>query len=305
MSEAPSTAPVCYRHPSRETYVQCTRCDRPICPDCMNAASVGHQCPECVAQGKRTQRPARTAFGGTGVGRSGYATRSLIGVNVLFMIASTIAGGASALFGGAGGGLGSLLGSDTSVTRWGSVIGYAAYGPGGEMHGVAAGEWWRLITAMFLHYGLLHILTNMWALWQLGRYLESALGPVRFTALYLIAGFGGNVVTYLFSAQNQESAGASTAIFGLFLAAVVINRRLGLQIAQLIPILVVNLIITFTIPGISKTGHVGGLLVGGLVAVVLAYAPASRRTPFQAIGCAVIVAGLIVASVLRTMSLLG
>jgi membrane associated rhomboid family serine protease len=144
----------------------------------------------------------------------------------------------------------------------------------------------------------------MWALWQLGRYLEAALGPVRFTALYLIAGFGGNVVTYLFSAPNQESAGASTAIFGLFLAAVVINRRLGLQIAQLVPILVINLIITFTIPGISKTGHLGGLLVGGIVAVVLAYAPANRRTQFQAIGCAVVVIALVVASVLRTMSLL-
>jgi membrane associated rhomboid family serine protease len=270
----------------------------------MNEASVGHQCPECVAEGKRTQRPARTAFGGSGVGRAAYATRTLIGINVLVMIASTIAGGFGALFGGSGGGLGSLLGSDTSVTRWGSVIGYAAYGPGGAMHGIAAGEWWRLITAMFLHYGLLHILTNMWALWQLGRYLEAALGPARFVALYLIAGFGGNVVSYLFSAPNQESAGASTAIFGLFLAAVVINRRLGLQIAQLVPLLVVNLIITFTIPGISKTGHLGGLLVGGIVAVILAYAPAKRRTQFQVIGCAVVVAVLIVAAVLRTMSLL-
>jgi membrane associated rhomboid family serine protease len=144
----------------------------------------------------------------------------------------------------------------------------------------------------------------MWALWQLGRYLESALGPVRFTALYLIAGFGGNVVTYLFSSPRQESAGASTAIFGLFLAAVVINRRLGLQIAQLIPLLVVNLIITFTIPGISKTGHLGGLLVGGIVALIMAYAPANRRTLFQAIGSGLVVVVLIVASVARTMSLL-
>jgi membrane associated rhomboid family serine protease len=268
----------------------------------MNEASVGHQCPECVAQGKRTQRPARTAFGGSGVGRAGYATRTLIGINVLVMLASAAVGGGGALLGS--GGLGGLLGSSTSVTRWGAVIGYAAYGPGGPMHGIAAGEWWRLITAMFLHYGLLHILTNMWALWQLGRYLEAALGPARFTALYLIAGFGGNVVSYVFGAPNQESAGASTAIFGLFLAAVVVNRRLGLQIAQLVPLLVVNLIITFTIPGISKTGHLGGLVFGGIVAVILAYAPAKRRTQFQAIGCAVVVAVLIVASVLRTMSLL-
>ena len=80
MSESPVTAPVCYRHPSKETYVRCTRCERPICPDCMNEASVGHQCPECVAQGKRTQRPARTAFGGSVAGRAGTVTKTLIGI---------------------------------------------------------------------------------------------------------------------------------------------------------------------------------------------------------------------------------
>src|SRR5512142_66882 len=104
MSEAPSTAPVCYRHPSREATIRCTRCDRPICPECMNEASVGHQCPECVAQGKRTQRPARTAFGGSGVGRAGYVTRTLIGINVLVMLVSAGVGGSGALFGGSGGG---------------------------------------------------------------------------------------------------------------------------------------------------------------------------------------------------------
>src|SRR5882724_11616321 len=128
MSEAPSTAPACYRHPSRETYIRCTRCDRPICPDCMNEASVGHQCPDCVTAGKRTQRPARTAFGGSGVGRQAYATRILIGLNVLVMIASTIAGGPKALF-GSGGWFG-LLGADTPVTIWGEVLGYATYTAG-------------------------------------------------------------------------------------------------------------------------------------------------------------------------------
>jgi len=270
----------------------------------MNEASVGHQCPECVAQGKRTQRPTRTAFGGSGVGRAGYATRTLVGINVLVMILSTIAGGAGALFGGSGGGLGGLLGTDTSVTRWGAVIGYAAYGPGGEMHGIAAGEWWRLITAMFLHYGLLHILTNMWALWVLGRYLEAALGPVRFAALYLIAGLGGNVVSYLFDDPRVASAGASTAIFGLFLAAIVVNRRLGLQIAQLVPLLVVNLIITFTVSSISKTGHLGGLLVGGIVAVIMAYAPAKHRTLIQTVGCVVVVGVLLAATIWGTAAIL-
>src|SRR3982751_442701 len=102
MSEAPSTAPVCYRHPSRETYIRCTRCERPICPDCMNEAAVGHQCPDCVTEGRRSQRPARTAFGGSHLGRAAYATRTLIAINVLVMVASAVTGGARAIAGAGG-----------------------------------------------------------------------------------------------------------------------------------------------------------------------------------------------------------
>src|SRR4051794_6153301 len=187
MSEAPSTAPVCYRHPSRETYIRCTRCDRPICPDCMNAASVGHQCPECVSEGRRNVRPARTAFGGGAVGRLGRVTKTLIALNVLVMLISIVsAGGGDAV---AGGGLGGLLGRGTPLTEWGAVLGRAVL-PDGTIGGIAEGQWYRLITAMFLHYGVLHLLLNMWALWVLGRSLEAVLGPLRFLALYLIAGLG-------------------------------------------------------------------------------------------------------------------
>src|SRR5437764_10220228 len=113
MTQSPlesSAPPVCYRHPSRETYVRCTRCNRPICPDCMREASVGHQCPECVAEGRRTQRAPRTPFGATsGAGQAGYATITLIGVNVVLLIASALStkSGTGALYGG---GLGGLLG---------------------------------------------------------------------------------------------------------------------------------------------------------------------------------------------------
>jgi membrane associated rhomboid family serine protease len=300
MSEAPPT--VCYRHPSRETYIRCTRCDRPICPDCMNEASVGHQCPECVAEGKRSQRPARTAFGGTRVGQAAYATRVLIGVNVAVMVVSAILGGPKAIA-GAGGWFG-LMGAQTPLTRWGEVLGYAPYTLGGEAHGIAAGEWWRLGTAMFLHYGALHLLLNMSLLWQLGRYLEGKLGPMRFAALYLLAGLGGNVAAYVFTAQNQPAAGASTAIFGLVGAMFVVNRRLKLDVSALIPLLVVNLIFTFSVPNVSITGHLGGLVVGAAVALVLAYAPKERRTVVQAAGCAAILIVLVVAAVLRTQALL-
>ncbi|MEV4627690.1 rhomboid family intramembrane serine protease [Micromonospora sp. NPDC049523] len=303
MSESPPTTPVCYRHPGRETWVRCTRCDRPICPDCMREASVGHQCPECVAEGRRSQRPARTAFGGGAAGRAGYVTKTLIGLNVLLMLISIAsAGGGDAV---AGGGLGGLLGGGTPLTRWGSVLGFASYQPFGAPHGVAADEYYRLFTAMFLHYGIVHLLLNMWALWMLGRTLEATLGPLRFLALYLIAGLGGNVAAYLFSAPNAQTVGASTAIFGLFAALFIIMRRMGRDTSAVVPVLVVNLVFTFAVPGISIAGHLGGLVIGALMALVLAYAPRMRRSVFQATGGALIVLALIGLTVLRTSLLLG
>jgi membrane associated rhomboid family serine protease len=299
VSESPLTVPVCYRHPGRETYVRCTRCDRPICPDCMREASVGHQCPECVAEGLRTQRPARTAFGGGAAGRAGYVTKTLIGLNVLVMLISVASAGGGGL---AGGGLGGLMGGSTPLTLSGAVLGEAIYG--GELHGIATGEWYRLITAMFLHYGVLHLLLNMWALWVLGRSLETALGPLRFAALYLVAGLGGNVAAYLFSAPNAATAGASTAIFGLFAAIFVIMRRLGRDTSAVIPILVINLIFTFTVPSISIAGHLGGLVTGGALALVLAYAPRTQRTLVQAVGVGAITFLLLALVVARTVSLL-
>ncbi|MFR9778827.1 rhomboid family intramembrane serine protease [Micromonospora sp. MS34] len=297
------TAPVCYRHPDRATYVRCTRCDRPICPECMREASVGHQCPECVSEGRRSVRPARTAFGGGAAGRQGYVTKTLIALNVLVMLLSIVLARSGTAV--AGGGLGGLLGGSTPLTRWGGVLAYASYVPFGPLHGIAAGEWYRLITAMFLHYGLVHLLLNMWALWVLGRTLEAVLGPLRFLALYLIAGLGGNVAAYLFSPQNSSTVGASTAIFGLFAAIFVIMRRLGRDTSAILPILVINLVFTFTVPGISIAGHLGGLVTGALMALVLAYAPRMRRTLFQAAGGTIIALVLLGLVLVRTAMLAG
>jgi membrane associated rhomboid family serine protease len=268
----------------------------------MHEAAVGHQCPDCVAEGRRTQRPARTAFGGSTAGRAGYVTRTLIGINVLVMVLSAVLGGSRAIA-GAGGWFG-LMGSGTEVTSWGEVLGYASYAAGADVHGIAAGEWWRLLTAMFLHYGLLHLGLNMMLLWQLGRYLEDKLGPVRFITLYLLAGLGGNVAAYVFTPPNQPTAGSSTAIFGLVIAMFVVNRRLKLDVSALIPLLVINLLFTFTVPNISVAGHLGGLVAGGLVAVAMAYAPANRRSLVQAVGSAAVFVILVAATVLRTAALL-
>jgi membrane associated rhomboid family serine protease len=245
----------------------------------MNDAAVGHQCPECVAEGRRTQRPVRTTFGGSMAGVNGYVTITLIAINVLMLLASIAsAGGGDAMFGG---GFGGLLGGGTPLTDWGAVKGLTTCRfedtgvtftiPGG----VAEGEFYRLVTSMFLHYGILHLLLNMWALWILGRTLEGVLGPVRFLALYFVSGFGGSVAAYLFTPASP-TAGASGAIFGLFAALFVVLRRLGRDTSSVLPVLVINVAISFA-PGISLAGHLGGLVTGAVIAVALAYAPRKTR----------------------------
>ncbi len=261
----------------------------------MNSASVGFQCPECVAEGRRTVRAPRTAFGGSQAGQHGYVTYTLIGLNVLVAVFSMLVSGLAALGGGGG-----LFGGSTPLHTAGAIIGIALDGSG-QVIGVATGEYWRLFTAMFLHYGLLHLAVNMWALWILGRYLESTLGPVRFLALYLISGLGGSVAVYWLSAPNAATAGASGAIFGLFAALFVINRKLSRDNSGIIGLLIINLAITF-MPGlnISWSGHLGGLVTGGLVALGMAYAPKSQRVPVQVAASVALVVLLMVLTVTRT-----
>ncbi|MET7395423.1 rhomboid family intramembrane serine protease [Dactylosporangium sp. NPDC005572] len=311
MTQPPANVvPVCYRHPNRETYVRCTRCDRPICPDCMNEASVGFQCPDCVREGSRSQRPVRTAFGGGTSGAQGTVTIALIVINVLVFVASVISSGrADAL---AGGGLGGLFGGSTPLHEWGGLLAY----PQGRLtdgsgtvvrlagDGVANGQYYRLFTSMFLHYGILHLAMNMWALWVLGRPLEAILGRVRFLTLYLLSGLAGSISVYLFSAPNALTAGASGAIFGLFAALIVVLRKMGRSIAGILPVLVLNLVITFSFAGaISWQGHLGGLVGGALVAAGLAYAPAKNRTLIQVLASVAIVVLLGVLFAVHTASL--
>jgi membrane associated rhomboid family serine protease len=242
----------------------------------MVEASVGHQCPECVARGRQETRPARTAFGGGGgIGARGYVTTTLITINVLALLLAGLIGGSGAIFSGG------LFTGSTEVLRDGGMLGMARYSAGTAMHGVAAGEYYRLFTAMFLHYGVLHLLMNMWALWILGRVLEAVLGPVRFLALYLLAGLGGSVAMYLFSSPQTLGAGASGAIFGLFSGLFLILKRMRRDTSSVVPLLVINLIVTFVVPGISISAHLGGLVTGAIVAAGLAYAPKAARTPVQ------------------------
>ncbi|WP_432833340.1 rhomboid family intramembrane serine protease [Dactylosporangium sp. CA-092794] len=304
MTQPPANVvPVCYRHPNRETYVRCTRCNRPICPDCMNEASVGFQCPDCVRQGARAQRPARTAFGGSASGNASTVTIALIVVNILAFIATIVSSGSANAV--AGGGWGGLLGNITPAHVHLGMLGAATYPGESGLHGVAAGEYYRLVTAMFLHFGLLHLALNMWVLWSVGRPLEASLGRVRYLALYLLAGIGGNVAAYAFTSPNVINAGASGAVFGLFGALIVVLRRMRMSVAGVVPVLIVNLVLTFSISNISIGGHIGGLVTGTLAALGLAYAPKKHRTLVQVAAFAVLAVIMIALIAWRTTALTG
>lgn len=274
--------PTCYRHPDRETWIRCQRCDRPICPDCMRSAAVGFQCPECVREGARSTRQGRGPYGGRVAANSHLVTFALIGVNVLVWLAIQATGGArSALVDvlsilpaghcGAGGG-----------GYYPSVPEAACHGVG--LHwvpGVADGAWWQLLTSVFTHVSILHIGVNMLTLWFLGPPLEGMLGRARFLAVYLVSGLTGSAAVMLFSAPHQQTLGASGAIFGVLGALLVVAIKLRGNVQTLLFWLGLNLVFTFTVSGISWQGHVGGLVGGLLLAGALVYAPRARRAPLQ------------------------
>jgi membrane associated rhomboid family serine protease len=266
----------------------------------MHDAAVGQHCPDCVAEGRRTQRAPRTAFGGTASGQHGYVTKALIGINVAVAVLAVIIGGPRAL---AGGGWGGLLGTSTPLHEWGAMLAFGSFTDFGPAHGVAAGEVYRLVTNMFLHYGLLHVAVNMWALWVVGGVLEPLLGRARFLTLYLVSGFGGSVAVYLFAPPNVLTAGASGAVFGLFAAFFIVQRRLRRDTSAIVGILVINLILTFTIRGISIAGHLGGMVTGAVVAAALAYAPRQRRTVVQSAAIGAVVVLLVILALVRTAAL--
>jgi membrane associated rhomboid family serine protease len=238
----------CYRHPGRETGVSCSNCGRAICPECMTSTPVGMRCPECA--GERTR--VRSGVAGLQAGNEPWATYVLIALNAIVFLGE-LASGASA----------TTIGGGSSLIADGAV-----FGPG-----IDDGEWYRILTGGFLHAGLLHLGLNMFVLWILGRLLEPAIGTPRFLGIYfvsLLAGsFGALVVD-----PNVPTVGASGAIYGLMAATIVIARRRGLeQIASEIGLwLVLNLVLTFSISGISIGGHIGGLIGGGLAGMVIAAA---------------------------------
>jgi membrane associated rhomboid family serine protease len=256
----PPVIEYCYRHPNVETGVHCTRCGRPICTDCMYPAAVGHQCPECVKEAKQEfLRPAqRVGAVGRGLTLTNLLLVSLVGVYVLEVAAA---------------GVGGLVGGPTTPTlvRLGASVGL--FPSRGEIVGIATGEWWRLFSAMFLHAGLIHLAFNCYALYIVGNVVEQELGRWRFIMLYFVTGFCASVAGYALAEPVVPAVGASGAIFGLFGVFFAYNysrRHLAFYAARMRTmgtLIVINLVITFTIPGIDWRAHVGGLvtgIVGGL-----------------------------------------
>ncbi|MFD6394440.1 rhomboid family intramembrane serine protease [Nocardia sp. NPDC060259] len=265
MSTPPT--PTCVRHPDRPTGLACTRCGRPACPECLRPASVGQHCVDCVRQGQRDVRQVRTVGGGrAGSGAVPYVTYGLIAINVLvYVITAAQAGSAMDNYRG------------SALFREFVLVPLL----------VADGEWWRLIGSGFLHYGAIHLLVNMFALYVVGRDLEQVLGRVRFACVYLVSLLGGSAAVMALSDTIVATAGASGAVYGLFGAVTVTLIRLRQSPTPMLVVIGVNVLISFSLPGISLWGHLGGLAAGTLAALgflfvpgwLLARGPEAARTP--------------------------
>jgi membrane associated rhomboid family serine protease len=264
----------CYRHPNRETRLGCSRCGRPICPECSIPAPVGFHCPACVDEARRRTAPARTQFGGVVQRAPRRVTSVLIGLNAAVYVL-TLLGGSQAL---------------------------VSYGMAGVP--IALGDWWRLFTAPFLHATLWHIGLNMLALWILGGVLEPLLGRARFLAVYLLAALGGATASYLFSDPRLLSVGASGAVFGLLGGVLVALRRLNRDVSGVVVLLMINVVFGFLVPNIDWRAHLGGLLVGAGVTAAFVYAPRRLRTPVAWATVAAVLVVLAVAVGWRTDQIL-
>ena len=224
----------CYGHPKTPTRLRCTRCDRPICGRCAIPASVGQHCPECVAEARKTTRKVRSTLRATAP-----AVGVIIAINVLIYVAQQLV-------------------PETTI-RFSSVPG-----------AIADGEWWRLLTPMFLHSPtfLFHILMNMYVLYIYGPNVEQAFGTKRFVIMYLICGFTGAVASYNLSDCRAYGVGASGAIFGIagVLLVYLYKRRSSSFVADaykgILTFVGLNLAIGFVFEGIDNWAHIGGLLGG-------------------------------------------
>lgn len=268
-----SGAPVCPRHPGTVAYVRCQRCEQPVCPACQVPSAVGVRCVDCARKAASQRRGVSTVLGGRPVADA-LVTKVLIGACVL------------------------VYAVQFALPSLTVTLGFAPV--------VAMAEPWRFVTTAFLHASLMHLAFNMWALWVLGTTLEPLLGRWRFTAIYLLSALGGSAAIYWLASPSSPSwvtvtVGASGAVFGLFATMFLIQRRFGRDTSQIVILLVLNAIISVLGANISWQGHLGGLLAGGALAAVYAWAPRDRRRTVGIVGTVALSALVLALIALRAL----
>lgn len=260
------TPPVCPRHPDRVAYVRCQRCDRPACPQCQVPSAVGVHCVDCARKNASSRRGVSSLLGGRAI-TDALVTKGLVIACVTIYLVQMALPSLGAQF---------------------------AFVPA-----VASSQPWRFMTTAFLHASLMHLAFNMWALWVLGSALEPILGRWRFAALCALSALGGSTMIYWLASPTAPASwltstvGASGAVFGLFAALFIIQRRFGRDTRAIVGLLVLNLAISFIGANISWQGHLGGLVTGAIVAALYAWAPRNRRTVYGVCGTVAITIALI------------
>ena len=264
MSQSPGTGPdfsppgfaPCYRHPERMTGISCQRCHKPICGECMNPASVGFQCPSCVASGRAAARAPRTAFGAILKPGGGTATKVVMAVLAVEWLLALLSG--------------RLLDQLLVMSN----------------QAVYLGQFWRLFTAALTSGTILGLLMNLLVLWIAGRAIESELGAWRFVALYLAAGLGGATMLFVFGPPGSGGYGAAAAVIGLLAANAIFKYKMREDVRADIGLFILLILYSILI-GFRSFGWlmlIGGIIVGALVGVVFAYAPRRNRNTVQVVG---------------------
>lgn len=284
----------CYRHPDREAGRNCTRCGRPACSDCLVQAAVGSHCLECAKAAKPDVKTRAHLWSARQITMVTYA---LIAVNVLVFVIVALEQPSTL-----GSGRVSDLQADLGLNK---LLLQGRLGFGNQLY--PEHQWYRLVTAGFLHFGIIHLAFNMFALYQLGQIVERAVPPAQYALLFFASLLGGSLGALVVEGTSPSlTAGASGAVFGLLGAAAVGLHRRGVNIFStgIGTALMLNLVITFSISGISIGGHLGGLFAGGICGFVM-LAPQWKRVP-RWVGYTVPIAvgaACVVASVLYVRSL--
>ena len=251
----PPTIARCYRHPDRETGRSCTRCGKPACGDCLVQVSIGSHCVDCI---KAARPDVKTRAKFWNARQPTLVTFTLIAINIAVYLWTVNANRTTDL--------GRFEHGDFTLALAKTFLQNDQ-------------EYYRLISSGFLHYGIFHLGMNMLLLFQLGQLLEPAIGRVRFALIYFASLLAGSFGALLLQ-PNGLTGGASGAVFGLMAAAAIGLHRRGVNVFQtgIGTILVLNLVITFTLPGISVGGHLGGAIAGAICGYVI-LAPSHAMLP--------------------------